>query len=63
MYGIKLSIDIEKMDDENETSGTVAEMARYYEVESLDRLAEIVANFGKVSAALIEAEKLGSVSD
>lgn len=61
-YSIKLSIDIEETPD-GESSDAVADMTRYYDIESLDNLAAIVANFGKVAAALIEGEKLGMSED
>ena len=62
-YCIRLSIEVQE-DTESGSDQPIADMTRYFDdVENLDRLAAIVASFGKVAASLVEAEKLGMSED
>lgn len=53
------SVYLETKITDDETDNEIASISRLYEVESLAKLAEVNAHFGKVAAVAVEGEELG----
>jgi hypothetical protein len=57
-YNIHVQISIERTGI-NESDEQVASLDRYYDRQSLDKIADCIAHFGKSTVVLLEGAELG----